>query len=309
VGVLRFARLLPSRVLRRANAALWQRGYGPVLRPRVPASRPKGPWPIRIGVQLRPQHTSYADYRRAWLRADELGVDTIWNWDHFFPLDGERDGDHFEGWTTLTALGAETRRARIGCLVLCMSYRNAAMLSQMAKTLDHITDGRLILGVGAGWFERDYDDYGFEFGSAASRLRNMERAIEVVKERWAVDRPPPVDGHIPILIGGGGEKVTLRVTAQHADMWNGFGPPDRWRAKNRVLDDWCRKVGRDPGEIERTVAVGSSDAHEVDQFLAAGATHFIYGLGARFDMAPIERLLAWRDRQRAAPASAAGPTV
>src|SRR5262249_34222223 len=148
-------------------------------------------------------------------------------------------------------------------------------------------------------FRRDYDEYGYEFGTAGSRLRNMERSIEVVKERWAKDRPPPVNGRIPILIGGGGEKITLRITAQHADMWNGFGPPVRWRAKNEVLDDWCRRVGRDPAEIERTVAIGRSDAHQVDELLEAGATHFIYGLGAPFDMAPIERLLAWRDGLRA----------
>jgi probable F420-dependent oxidoreductase len=260
---------------------------------------PRGPFPVRIGVQLHPQHTSYADYRRAWLRADALGVDTIWNWDHFFPLYGDPDGDHFEGWTTLAALGSETRHATIGCLVLSMSYRNPALLSQMAKTLDHVVGGRFILGVGAGWFERDYAEYGYEFGTAGERLRNLERSIETIKERWAIDRPPPVNGRIPILVGGGGEKVTLRIAAQHADLWHGFGPPDRWRAKSGVLDDWCRRVGRDPAEIERTAGIAAGAGHEVDAFLAAGATHFIYEVGAPFDMAPVERLLAWRDEQRA----------
>lgn len=285
-----------GRVVRRARGELWRRGYGggPRLRS-APVDRP-----IQIGVQLHPQRTGYVEYRRAWMRADELGVDTIWNWDHFFPLYGGREGDHFEGWTTLTALGAETKRARVGCLVLAMSYRNAALLSQMAKTLDHITEGRLILGVGAGWFQRDYDDYGYEFGTAGSRLRDMERAIEQIKERWAIDRPPPVHGRIPILIGGGGEKVTLRITAQHADMWNGFGPPSAWRSKNAVLDEWCRRVGRDPAAIERTVAIGAGDAQQADEYVAAGATHLIYGLGAPFDLAPVERLLEWRDRVNSA---------
>jgi probable F420-dependent oxidoreductase len=266
--------------------------------------RIKPPRTVQIGVQLHQQHTTYGEYRRAWLAADQLGVDTIWNWDHFFPLYGNRDGDHFEGWTLLTALGAETRRARVGCLVLAMSYRNAALLAQMAKTLDHVTGGRLILGIGAGWFQRDYDDYGYRFGTAGERLRHMEQAIERIRERWAIDRPPPVNGQIPILIGGGGEKVTLRITAEHADLWNGFGPPDTWRTKNRVLDEWCRRVGRDPAAIERTVAIGRSDVHRVDEYLAAGATHLIYGLGAPFDMTPIERLLDWRDsaNSRAAPA-------
>jgi probable F420-dependent oxidoreductase len=290
--------------MRRVNGALWRRGYPtvPTGRRAAPA-RPSAPRPISVGVQLHPLHASYADYRRAWLRADALGVDTIWNWDHFFPLYGDPEGWHFEGWTTLVALGAETRRARIGCLVLSMGYRNAAMLSQMAKTLDHVTGGRLILGVGAGWCERDYAEYGYDFGTPGSRLRTMERAIEIIRERWAVDQPPPVNGHIPILVGGGGEKVTLRVAAQHADMWNGFGPPEQWRRKNAVLDDWCRRVGRDPSEIERTVSIGGGAGQEVDAFLAAGATHVIYELGAPFDMAPIERLLAWRDAQRQRPSA------
>lgn len=255
---------------------------------------------IKVGVQVKPQHTSYADYARAWLRADELGVDSIFNWDHFFPLSGDPDGAHFEGWTTLVALGAQTKRASVGCLVLCMSYRNPAHLSQMAKTLDHITDGRLILGLGAGWFERDYREYGYEFGTAGSRLKNLERGVEILKERWTQDQPPPVNGtDVPIMIGGGGEKVTLRIVAQHAALWNGFGPPERFAAKNRILDEWCAKVGRDPGAIERTVTVGDGDLDNLDSFVDAGATHLIYGFGAPFDFAPVERLIAWRDARNA----------
>ncbi len=253
---------------------------------------------IKVGVQLHPQHTSYADYRDAWLRADALGVDSIWNWDHFFPLYGDKDGPHFEGWTTLATLGAETQRARVGCLVLCMSYRNPALLSNMAKTLQHITGGRLILGLGAGWAERDYDEFGYEFGTAGERLKGLERGLEIIKERWARDNPQPLGGAVPILIGGGGEKVTLRITAQHADLWNGFGPPEQWARKNTILDEWCSKVGRDPAAIERTVMVNARDLDNLDAFVQAGATHLIHGVGAPFDMAPIERLLAFRDRQR-----------
>jgi probable F420-dependent oxidoreductase len=253
---------------------------------------------LKVGVQLHPQHTSYADFRRAWLRLDELGVDSIWNWDHFFPLWGDRDGPHFEGWTTLAILGAETRRAQVGCLVLSMSYRNPALLSAMAKTLDHATGGRLILGVGAGWFERDYAEYGYDFGTAGARLRNLERGLEIVKERWRKDQPRPLRGTIPIMIGGGGEKVTLRIVAQHADLWNSFGPAEQWGRKNRILDEWCAKVGRDPGAIERTVLIDARALDTLDAFVEVGATHLIYGLDAPFDLAPIERLLAWRDRRR-----------
>lgn len=249
---------------------------------------------VKLGVTLHPQHTTWGDYARAWQRADELGLDSIWNWDHFFPLSGDPNGNHFEGWTSLAVLGSRTRRAQVGCLVLSMSYRNPALLSAMAKTLDHALAGRLILGLGAGWFERDYDEYGYDFGAAGERLRNLERGIKIIKERWARDRPQPVRGAIPILIGGSGEKVTLRITAQYADLWNGSGPPDNHRHKNAVLDDWCRKVGRDPREIERTVSVNADDLERLDDYVAAGANHLIFRLGAPFDFTPLDRMLAWR---------------
>ena len=253
--------------------------------------------PIKIGVQIHPQQTTYAAYRDAWLRADALGLDSIWNWDHFFPLYGDRDGPHFEGWTTLAARGAEVKRAQVGCLVLCMSYRNPALLSQMAKTLDHATGGRLILGVGAGWHQRDYEEYGFPFGTAGDRLRTLERGLETVKERWRTDLPKPLRGAVPIMVGGDGERVTLRIAALHADAWNGFGPPEAWARRNRALDAWCAEVGREPASIERTAYIGRWDLDRLDAYAAAGATHLIYGLGAPFPSDPIDRLLAWRARQ------------
>jgi len=137
----------------------------------------------KVGVQIQPQDTDIDGHGRAWLRADDSGFDSIWHWDHFFPPMGDPDGAHFEGWTTLAAYGAQTRRATIGCLVFCMSYRNAALLSNMAKTLDHIVGGRLILDIGAGWYEREYKKYGYDFGTPGQRLRNLERDIETLKER------------------------------------------------------------------------------------------------------------------------------
>jgi probable F420-dependent oxidoreductase len=212
---------------------------------------------VKIGVRLAPQFTTVENLSNAWLRADEMGVDSIWTWDHFFPIrGGVMGGPHFEGWNLLAALGAQTKRATVGCLVFCMNYRNPALLSAMARTLDHLTQGRLVLGLGAGWFEREYVEYGYEFPPTRERLRQLERGIGTIRERWEKDEPKPVRGSIPILIGGGGEKVTLRITARHADLWNGLNDPSwDWPNKNRILDDWCLKEGRDPSAIERTMSI------------------------------------------------------
>src|SRR5215212_4769356 len=252
---------------------------------------------IRIGVQLHPQHTSYADFADAVRRAEDLGVDTIWNWDHFYPLYGEKDGLHFEGWTLLTAMATLTTRAEIGCLVTCNSYRNPNLLADMARTIDHISSGRLICGIGSGWAERDYREYGYEFGTAPGRLKNLARDLPIIKERWSKLNPAPLRNPIPLLIGGGGEKVTLKLTAQYADLWNGFGPPENWQRKNAILTDWCNQVGRDPAAIERTVSTNANDLGDLDAFVAAGATHIILELGAPWDLAPVQKLVAWRDAQ------------
>lgn len=251
---------------------------------------------IRTGIQLRPQHTTYASYADAIRKLDNMGIDTLWNWDHFFPLFGDENGNHFEGWTTLTAIGLLTSNVEVGCMVLCNSYRNPAHLSQMAKTLDHMTNGRFILGIGAGWFEKDYREYGYEFGTAGDRLRNLRDALPIIKERWQKDNPPPVRD-IPILIGGGGEKVTLKLTAQHADIWNGFGPAETYRHKCAVLDRWCREIGRDPAAIERSVLFGTDALNTVDDLAAAGATHLIMGLDEPWQFDRVEELVAWRNER------------
>jgi probable F420-dependent oxidoreductase len=190
-----------------------------------------------------------------------------------------------------------TSRAEIGCLVTCNSYRNPALLANMAKTVDHISDGRLILGIGAGWFERDYREYGYEFGTAPDRLRALREALPLIRERWAVEVPPPVRNPIPVLVGGGGEKVTLKLVAQYADIWNGFGPPESYQRKCGILDNWCREVGRDPAEIERSVLISGGDVQALDTFRDAGATHIIFGMGEPWDFGAVETLVRWRDSQ------------
>ena len=246
---------------------------------------------FKVGVQLHPQHTSLEDLRAAWRAADALGVDSLWTWDHFFPLYGDPDAAHFEGYSLLAAMAVDTTSARFGMLVTCNTYRNPDLLADMARTIDHLSGGRFNLGIGAGWFERDYREYGYEFGDAPGRLRALGEALPRIRARLDELNPGPV-GPLPILIGGGGEKVTLRLVAEHAQMWNAFGPPEGFAHKNRVLDSWCDKVGRDPAEIERTVLLNRPDeVDRADAFVEAGAQHLILGRGAPFDLGPVQRLL------------------
>jgi probable F420-dependent oxidoreductase len=257
-------------------------------------------YPLRVGVQMHPQHTTYQEFADAVRRVEELGVDSIWDWDHFFPLSGDPQGNHFEGWTLLTAMATLTQRAQIGCLVTCITYRNPALLADMAKTVDHISQGRLILGLGGGWFERDYREYGYTFGSAGSRLDALEQAIPIILHRWEVDVPRPVRYPIPILIGGSGERKTLRITAKYAQMWHSGGDEATLKHKMQVLDRWCAEFGRDPREIERCTETDPSDSDETrDSYVRAGATHLIMGMDAPFDTAALKKLLRWRDTRQA----------
>jgi probable F420-dependent oxidoreductase len=245
---------------------------------------------FRVGYQIHPQHCTVQQIRNAYCAADALGVDTIWVWDHMFPLYGPPDGNHFAASPIVAAMAVETRQAQFGALVHSNSYRNPELLAYETATLDHLSGGRAILGIGAGWFQRDYDEYGYVFGDAPGRLRELGRALPRIKERLANVVPPPV-GKIPIMIGGGGEKVTLRLTAQHADMWNSFPPVESWRRKNEILDEWCAKVGRDPGAIERTCSINPDLYSQIDEMIQAGAQHLILRGMQPFDMKPLEELV------------------
>jgi probable F420-dependent oxidoreductase len=258
---------------------------------------------VRIAVQIHPQHADYAAIRRAVARAEEMGADVVYNWDHFYPLYGDDDGAHFECWTMLGAWAEATERIRIGPLVTCNSYRNPQLLADMARTVDQISGGRLILGIGAGWFERDYTEYGYEFGTKGSRLRALAASLPVIEERLAKLNPPPA-GDLPLLIGGGGEKVTLRLVARHADIWHGYGKPEVLAHKLEVLRGHCADVGRDFAEIEKSTGVTLSEVTEV-----AAAADPLYDLGFReitlgvngpgYDLAFLDEWLAWRDAKNA----------
>ncbi|GII98975.1 putative F420-dependent oxidoreductase [Sediminihabitans luteus] len=254
---------------------------------------------IRIGVQLQPQHADYSQIRDAVLRAEDMGVDVIFNWDHFYPLSGDPDGKHFECWTMLGAWAEQTSEVEIGALVTCNSYRNPELLADMARTVDHISGGRLILGIGAGWFEKDYDQFGYEFGTAGSRIKQLADDMPRIKARLAAGNPAPTR-EIPIMIGGGGEKKTLRIVAEHADVWHSFGDAETLARKSGILDEHGAAVGRDTAAlVERSVAVSAPPAEVADALLGAGATLLTVGTsGPDYDLSLLKQWIDWRDERR-----------
>jgi probable F420-dependent oxidoreductase len=262
---------------------------------------------IRIGVQVAPQHSSYQSIRDTLAELEDLGVDIAFNWDHFFPLSGEPDGLHFEGWTMLAAWAEQTSRIQFGPLVTCNTYRNPDLLADMARTVDHISahgtgEGRLVFGIGSGWFERDYAEYGYEFGTAGSRLDSLAEALPRIRSRWDKLNPAPTR-KLPILIGGGGEKKTLRIVAEHADIWHSFSDVETLERKLAVLREWCEKVGRDMDEITISTGasvrpgVGDSQLEVLDAQYELGARLFTLGItGPDIDLEPVRTLLAWREQ-------------
>jgi len=251
--------------------------------------------PVRLGVQLRPEHARYSDLRGAVRRLEDAGVDILFNWDHFFPLYGDPDGMHFEAWTMLGAWAEQTERVEFGTLVNCNGYRNPDLQADMARTIDHISGGRFIFGTGAGWFERDYDEYGYEFGTPGRRLDALAEGLERIQARWTKLNPAPVR-RIPVLIGGKGEQKTLRLVARHADIWHSFVPAAGLAHKIEVIERWAEKEGRDVSGLVISNELHNRDEQDAAALYDAGVRLFTLALdGPDFDGDTVARWLAWRD--------------
>jgi probable F420-dependent oxidoreductase len=265
---------------------------------------------IRIAVQIPPAGTpSYSDWRDTVLRAEDAGADVVLGYDHFVaPVVTGRDENgrpivdrdaaplnNFESWTALASWAEIVARAEIGLLVGGAGFRNPDLLADMARTVDHISGGRLILGLGAGWHEPDYTEYGFEYGTVASRLQTFADALERITTRLPTLTPPPLRD-IPILIGGSGERKTIPLVARYADIWHSAGVLDQFVRRSEVLVEHAQRLGRDPQEIERAVTWVDPDAG--DAFAAAGAGMFtvsVFASGGQYDLGALKEAVAWRD--------------
>jgi F420-dependent oxidoreductase-like protein len=225
------------------------------------------------------QNTSIDELQELWQRIEELDFDWISIWDHFYAADATGNPHSLEAVVTHSALAATTTRVTCGSLVYSAGYRHPAVLANAMATLDRLAGGRVVLGLGAGWLQQEYEAYGIRFGPVGERMRMLEEYIQCVRGLLTQERttfegefftmsdaqcePKPVQARLPIWVGGGGERVTLRICAAHADGWNvPFIPPDEWARKSKVLDEHCERIGRDPGSITRTVNVGMAFTQE-----------------------------------------------
>ncbi len=223
-----------------------------------------------LGIKLSPQNCAIGDLRAVWRIADEAGFDHLWAFDHFNPIFSDVAGDVFEGMTLLAAMAEATSRVRIGLMVAGNTYRHPGVLAKMATTIDHLSGGRLEFGLGASGAEVEHTMLGIPFYTAGERIRRLGEALTVCRKLWteerasfdgryyklsdAVSNPKPVQRpHPPIWVGGAGEKLTLRVVAEHADVWNVIGSVEEVVRKASLLDQHCADVGRDPAEIKRSV--------------------------------------------------------
>ena len=263
---------------------------------------------IKIGFQMTPQHGTYERLRKQWMEAEALGADALYTADHFFsqvPTIEAAKGDYpatfgglnFEGTTIQAAMAATTTRPEIGCIVHANSYRNPNLMADIARTIDHISGGRFVLGLGSGYQVQDYVEYGYELGTAASRLRALERDIPIIKDRFEKLNPKPLR-KIPLLIPSMGEQIGLRIVAKYADKWHVYGPLDKIAQKTEVLKKICAEVGRDFNEIELTTWYFPNILQqEIDpgEFLKLGIRNIIQlQYGPDWDTGLLKELLEWR---------------
>ena len=227
--------------------------------------------PVRFGLQLWPQHTTWPEYREASLAAEAAGWDAIWTWDHLLAIQGPWQQPIFEGWGLLHAVAAVTSRVRIGLMVGANTFRNPGLTTKLVTTLDHVSNGRAVLGIGGAWFEREHEAFGIDFGaSVGERLDKLEEAVPLMRRLLdgehvshegrfytftdALSEPRPIQAHLPILVGGSGPQKTLRTVARHADGWNTSGDVPALRERLDILARHCADAGRDMSEIELTVS-------------------------------------------------------
>jgi F420-dependent oxidoreductase-like protein len=226
---------------------------------------------MKFGAQLWSQQTDWPAFRDAAVAADEAGWDSVWTWDHLLAIFGPWEQPIFEGWSVLSALGPLTKRVRLGLMVGANTFRKPGLTAKLATTLDHVSSGRAILGIGGAWFEREHEAFGIpDWGPVGERLDRLDESVMLLRrlldgERFshtgrfytltdALCEPRPIQPHLPILVGGSGPRKTLRTTALRADAWNTSGTVDEVRAKVEILEQHCADVGRNPDEIERTIS-------------------------------------------------------
>ncbi len=249
---------------------------------------------LKLGILLWSQAATWPETLDAAKRVDRLGYDHLWTWDHLYAIFGDPYQPIFEGWSLLAGWARETERTRLGLLVGANTFRNPGLVAKTAATLDHISDGRAILGIGGAWMEPEHQAHGIDFGSGfGQRLDWLDESVAAMRDlldgnevtsapggRYTFDglrqSPPPIQEHMPIMIGGSGEKKTLRTVARYADMWNGMGPVEKMRHKIDVLRQHCEDVGRDPAQIEFTLGIKATirdSAQEAEKVYKAAMEH------------------------------------
>lgn len=270
----------------------------------------------RYAIKTPTQHTTFEEMRRIWTEADDIELfESVWNWDHLYPLRGDPHGTSLDGWTTLAALAQATTRIRVGCMVTGMHFRHPAITAKMAATVDHVSGGRSILGLGAGWFEAEAEANGIELGTVKQRMDRFDEGLDVIVSlltneetsfegefyqlKAARSEPKPVQQpHPPIAIGGTGRRRTLRAVARWAQMWDALrADRDEWAELLEILNEHCENVGRDPSEITKSIHLSYAHDDDLDRLadeaasrLDAGVDMIVFSMRNPYDVSMVEPL-------------------